>query len=70
MVAVIKTSHSIQRVLNYNELKVKEKNAECINAVNFLLELDKLNFTLKLNRLINWHRLMKMLNEMLYTFTC
>ncbi len=50
MVAVIKTSHSIQRVLNYNELKVKEEKAECINAVNFPLKLDKLNFTLKLNR--------------------
>jgi hypothetical protein len=50
MVAVIKTSHSIQRVLNYNELKVKEEKAKCINAVNFPLELDKLNFNLKLNR--------------------
>lgn len=50
MVAVIKTSHSVQRILNYNELKVKEEKAECINAVNFPLELDRLNFTLKLNR--------------------
>lgn len=50
MVAVIKTSHSIQRVLNYNELKVKEEKAECINAANFPLKLDKLNFNLKLNR--------------------
>ena len=50
MVAVIKTSHSVQRILNYNELKVKEEKAECINAVNFPLELDKLNFILKLNR--------------------
>lgn len=50
MVAVIKTSHSVQRILSYNELKVKEEKAECINAVNFPLNLDKLNFTLKLNR--------------------
>lgn len=50
MVAVIKTSNSVQRILNYNEIKVKEGKAECISAVNFPLELDSLNFTLKLNR--------------------
>lgn len=50
MVAVIKTSNSVQRILNYNEIKVKEGKAECISAINFPLELDKLNFTLKLNR--------------------
>lgn len=50
MVAVIKTSNSIQRILNYNEIKVKEGKAECISAINFPLELDRLNFTLKLNR--------------------
>lgn len=52
MVAVIKTSHSIQRILNYNELKVKEGKANCINAVNFPLDLEKLNFNLKLNRFL------------------
>ncbi|MFB3386602.1 relaxase/mobilization nuclease domain-containing protein [Flavobacterium sp. LAR06] len=50
MVAIIKTSNSVQRILNYNEIKVKEGKAECINAINFPLELDRLNFTLKLNR--------------------
>ena len=50
MVAIIKTSNSVQRILNYNEIKVKEGKAECISAVNFPLELDSLNFTLKLNR--------------------
>lgn len=52
MVAVIKTSNSVQRILNYNEIKVKEGKAECISAVNFPLELDRLNFTLKLNRFL------------------
>ena len=52
MVAVIKTSNSVQRILNYNEIKVKEGKAECISAINFPLELDRLNFTLKLNRFI------------------
>lgn len=52
MVAIIKTSHSVQRILNYNEIKVKEGKAECISAVNFPLELDRLNFTLKLNRFV------------------
>jgi len=52
MVAVIKTSNSVQRILNYNEIKVKSGKAECISAVNFPLELDRLNFTLKLNRFI------------------
>jgi hypothetical protein len=52
MVAVIKTSNSVQRILNYNEIKVKDGKAECISAVNFPLELDRLNFTLKLNRFV------------------
>ncbi|OXA73014.1 relaxase [Flavobacterium aquidurense] len=50
MVAIIKTSNSVQRILNYNEIKGKEGKAECISAINFPLELDRLNFTLKLNR--------------------
>ena len=32
MVAVIKTGHSITRILNYNENKVKEGVAQCIAA--------------------------------------
>ncbi|OXG07842.1 relaxase/mobilization nuclease-like protein [Flavobacterium araucananum] len=52
MVTVIKTSHSVQRILNYNEIKVKEGKAECISAVTFPLELERLNFTLKLNRFV------------------
>jgi hypothetical protein len=52
MVAIIKTSHSIHSILNYNENKVKSGVAECISAVNYPLELEKLNFTFKLNRLL------------------
>jgi hypothetical protein len=53
MVAVIKTSRSINSILNYNENKVKEGIAECISAVNYPLVLDKLSFTQKLNRFLN-----------------
>jgi len=59
MVAVIKTSRSINSILNYNENKVKEGVAECINAVNYPLELDKLSFTQKLNRFVK----LSLLNE-------
>ncbi|MEG2103237.1 MAG: relaxase/mobilization nuclease domain-containing protein [Flavobacterium sp.] len=52
MVAVIKTSRSINSILNYNENKVKQGVAECISAVNYPLELEKLNFTHKLNRFL------------------
>jgi len=52
MVAVIKTSRSITSILNYNENKVKEGVAECISAVNYPLEIDKLSFTQKLNRFL------------------
>jgi len=52
MVAVIKTSRSINSILNYNENKVKEGVAECISAVNYPLQLEKLSFNQKLNRFI------------------
>ncbi|UWY30149.1 relaxase/mobilization nuclease domain-containing protein [Flavobacterium sp. TR2] len=52
MVAVIKTSSSIRGILNYNENKVELGKAECISAVNYPLELEKLNFTSKLNRFL------------------
>ena len=52
MVAVIKTSRSINSILNYNENKVKEGVAECISAVNYPLELEKLSFTHKQNRFL------------------
>ncbi|GAA3757986.1 relaxase/mobilization nuclease domain-containing protein [Flavobacterium ginsengiterrae] len=52
MVAVIKTSSSIRNILNYNENKVEIGKAECISAVNYPLELEKLSFTSKLNRFL------------------
>lgn len=52
MVAVIKTSSSIRGILNYNENKVEIGKAECISAVNYPLELEKLSFTSKLNRFL------------------
>lgn len=52
MVAVIKTGHSVQRILNYNENKVKEGIAECISASNYPADTEKLSFTQKLNRLL------------------
>jgi hypothetical protein len=52
MVAIIKTSHSIHSILNYNENKVRTGVAECISAENYPLELEKLTFSLKLNRFL------------------
>jgi len=52
MVAIIKTSHSIHSILNYNENKIKAGVAECIKAGNYPIELEKLNFTMKLNRFL------------------
>jgi hypothetical protein len=52
MVAVIKTGHSINRIVNYNENKVKEGVAHCIGAANYPVDVEELSFKLKLNRLI------------------
>lgn len=53
MVAVIKTGHSIHRILNYNENKVKEGVAEIISAQNYPMDVEQLSFANKLNRLRN-----------------
>jgi hypothetical protein len=53
MVAVIKTGHSILRLLNYNENKVKEGLARLIGAENYPIDAADLSFTEKLNRLKN-----------------
>ena len=53
MVAVIKTGHSIHRIVNYNENKVKECVAKCISAANYPKDTDKLSLKNKLNRLLN-----------------
>ncbi len=52
MVAVIKTGHSIHRILNYNENKVKEGIASFIAAQNYPIDSEKLSFYQKLNRLL------------------
>lgn len=51
MVAVIKTGYSILRILNYNENKVKEGVAECIGEKNYPVDVDRLSFSMKHNRL-------------------
>lgn len=53
MVAVIKTGHSIHRIVNYNENKVKEGVAVCISAANYPKDADKLSLKNKLNRLLH-----------------
>lgn len=50
MVTIIKTSHSIRSILNYNENKVKAGVAECIGAGNYPVDVDKITDSLKLNR--------------------
>jgi hypothetical protein len=52
MVAIIKTSCYIHIILNYIENKVKAVVAECIIAGNYPIELEKLNFTMKLKRFL------------------
>lgn len=52
MVAVIKTGHSIHRILNYNEHKVKEGVASFIAAQNYPIDAGKLSFNQKLNRFL------------------
>lgn len=51
MVAIIKTGHSIRAMLNYNENKVKEGKAECIGQVNYPVDVERLTYAMKLNRL-------------------
>ena len=50
MVTIIKTSHSIRSILNYNENKVKTGIAECIGAGNYPVDVDKMSDVMKLNR--------------------
>ena len=44
MVAVISTSTSISNALNYNEQKVTQQVAVCIDAVNYPKDAEDLNF--------------------------
>ena len=52
MVAVIHTGRTLRAVLNYNEQKLNQRQAQCILAVNYPKDADHLNFYQKLNRLI------------------
>jgi len=51
MVAKIKRGSHLSRTLNYNEQKVKHGQAECIHAVNYPKDLERLSFYDKLHRL-------------------
>jgi hypothetical protein len=52
MVAVIKVGHSMHRIFNYNENKVKEGVAECIGAENFPLNAEEMSLKIKINYLL------------------
>jgi hypothetical protein len=52
MVAIIKTGNSIHNIFNYNENKVKQGVAECIGEGNYPVDVDKMNLSMKLNRLL------------------
>ena len=45
---MIKTGHSLSRILNYNEHKVKECTASAIHAVNYPMDIEQLSFANKL----------------------
>ncbi|MDR2272043.1 MAG: relaxase/mobilization nuclease domain-containing protein [Sphingobacterium sp.] len=51
MVAVVHLASSLRRVLNYNEQKVKEGVASCIDAAYYLKHASRLSFENKLERL-------------------
>lgn len=51
MVAVVHSGKSLRAVLSYNEQKVSESVAACIDAVNYPLEPDQLSYNQKLVRL-------------------
>ncbi len=51
MVAIINTSHSVLRILNYNENKVKAGIAECIGQGNYPVDVQEMSFKMKAFRL-------------------
>lgn len=51
MVAVIKVSSSLGRILNYNESKVQQQKAVCLYAGNYPVDSDRLSFAMKQNYL-------------------
>lgn len=57
MVAIIKTGSSVHNVFNYNENKVKLGVAECIAEGNYPVDLEQLNVSMRLNRLLKQNAL-------------
>lgn len=52
MVAVIKAGHSLHRIFNYNENKVREGIAEIIGGENYPFDPEEMAVTMRLNRLL------------------
>lgn len=57
MVAIIKTGSSVYNVFNYNENKVKQGIAECIAEGNYPVDLEQMNVSMRLNRLLKQNAL-------------
>lgn len=57
MVTIIKINNSIHRTITYNENKVTKGIAQCIGAVNFPVDLEKITATMKLERFTKRMRL-------------
>lgn len=51
MVVKIASPYSLQRALNYNEKKCQKDQASCIQAANYLLKPEQMNFQQKLERM-------------------
>ncbi|MWB95002.1 relaxase/mobilization nuclease domain-containing protein [Flavobacterium sp. GA093] len=57
MVAIIKTGSSVHNVFNYNENKVKQGVAQCIAEGNYPVDLEQMNISMRLNRLLKQNAL-------------
>lgn len=57
MVAIIKTGNSLHNIFNYNENKVKQGVAHCIGEGNYPVDIEKMNTSMRLNRLLKQNAL-------------
>ena len=57
MVAIIKTGNSLHNIFNYNENKVKQGVAQCIGERNYPVDIEKMNASMRLNRLLKQNAL-------------
>lgn len=57
MVAIIKTGNSLHNIFNYNENKVKQGVAHCIGEGNYPVDVEKMNTSMRLNRLLKQNAL-------------